>query len=479
MSGATLAIGRAVWQGTRNRSSRWFWWLMLPLLIAAPIGLWVAVGSGAALAATLALLSVGLLASYLALFYSLLQQNHPLPARLVPGHVRRLQLSAQLVWLLGALLGFGLSAWRLGSPVLAGLPAAALLLLMAWSARHPLLWALLWLPGPVLAWLMKLPAVAEAWHAQWSLVLDHAWLVSALALVAGSVAIGRLFGHGDEAHAMRYRKQQVWRASMRAQKPVTLHWQAGSAFDRLQRTMRRAYGLLLQRESERGIGQPVGMGRVMLVLGPQAHWATQLSQLALAIVIIIGLGVLLFVAGSAAGGTAALQAQDGLVYGALAYVAGIVQAMRVAMLNTRHEQALLSLVPGLPRGRDLNRALARRLMLQFLAQWAVAMGLTYLLTRGDARGEAWLLGLALAGPAMGLWLWADWSRARPLQAPQLMLLFMLPMGLMGLAALALADNWFSLAQLLTLALPLLLALAAWRWRVALRAPAAFPAGRNA
>ncbi len=470
-----LGVGRAVWQSASNQTSFWLWLLMLFIVFVVPPAFGLALGERAAYIAAASIASASLLSIYLAWFYGLQQQNHPLTARLVPAQLKLLQRAAQIAWLLVAVPGFTLSAWYLDNPLIAGAPAAVALLALAWTARHPSLWFFMWLPGPILAWAG--PALAEPWHALRDLALANPWLCTALLLIAGCTSMTLLFGHGDEAHVQRYRKQQTWRAASRAQRPVTLKWQSGSLFDRIQQLMRNPYHAMFRRGCAQAEPGPVSLSRLMLVLGPQPHWASQLAQLVLGLA--IGLLMTVLVVTLADGKQFEARNLLGLTFGGIAYAMGTVQAMRMAMVSTRHEQALLSLVPGLPRGEALNRALARRLMLQFLLTWLLVQGLLLIWLGGDAKMFQQLLCAAVCSLPMGLWLWADWSRAKPLRGLSVAVLYVLPTLLALLAQVALSREWLSLPALLLLLLAPTVPLALWRWQVAVRAPMAFPAGRNA
>jgi hypothetical protein len=468
------AIARASWWGLRNQKYAWLWAVLAALAVAAPIVAWFTLSdlyAGIVLGAVTSSVLVG---GYMALIQSLLRQNQPQLARLLPGQVRALRQSALLIWLVAAALSAAGSLWRYGTPLAVSLPLLLAMLVVAWAMRHPLIWAFIWVPLPVLGALGRTPLLNQAWQT----LQAHPWMTWLVAVVVGGALLCRVFGDGDEAHQKRFRRQQTWRASARAQKPVGLIWPAGSFFDRLQRLARWGYIESLLRQSARASGGPVSTSRALLVLGPQAHWATLLAQLALMLGIFALIVPLIEIFGlhphDAKHG---LGSYTGLTFGTVAYVMGLVQSMRVAVYNTRHEQALLSLAPGMPRGRALNHAIATRLMLQFLLLWGLVGCGEYLLLGDTLPAYRQLLSAALGSLPVGLWLWSDWSRAKAMHGGQVALLYVLPALLSILLLSLLVSGWIDMLPLTLLELALLVPLAWWRWRRALNAPSAFPAGR--
>ena len=475
-----MTVGRAAWQGLRNQTHSLLWALALALILLVPGGLWMTLGEQFGKGALASIAAMVLIGIYVAVIQSLLRQNHPHLARLVPDHVHALQRSALLIWLVGAVLSAAISLWQFGNPLSASLPVLLLMLTTAWALRHPLLWAFMWVPFPFIGWLSKIPALSQAWQALWVQAQTHPWLALMLLLAAGGMLLIQLFGHGDEAHQRRFRRQQTWRAAAKAQKPVTLNWPAGSFFDRLQRLARLGYTEALRRASASPARGPVRHSRALLVLGPQSHWATHLAQLALMICIfaLIALFAQVFEVRHSSTGHE-VGSYTGFIFGTVAYVMSVVQGMRVALYNTRHEQALLSLVPGMARGRVLNRAIAARLMLQFLLLWSLVSLVQFLLVGSALLTHRQLLSAAMASLPMGVWLWSDWSRAKALQGGQLAMLYLLPALLSILLLALLSAGWIEMLPLTLLELALLAPVALWRWRLALGAPSAFPAGRLA
>jgi hypothetical protein len=223
-----------------------------------------------------------------------------------------------------------------------------------------------------------------------------------------------------------------------------------------------------------------------LGLGPQAHWTTLVTGLAQGLLMLALACVVLAVLPVFPD----WKLGQSLALGALMVLAGsgltaVAQRLPAALWASRREQALLCLLPGVPRGASLNRWLAWRLAGTGLANLALLLVVVLVLGRfanattdaiGGMVSEMALSMLVLDAPMVFL-LWRDWARA---QAPAggaqgLTAGVMTFVGWLALAwAIWLDRHWYELAALTLL---LTLPLAWWRWRVISRAPTAWPVGR--
>lgn len=153
------------------------------------------------------------------------------------------------------------------------------------------------------------------------------------------------------------------------------------------------------------------------------------------------------------------------------------------MFRRRREQALLMLLPGMPRGAALNRQLALRAWLQMLMPWVAGMLIIALHDGAQERVQrelfhgSWIPGAMLLTPSLVVMAWRDWARQRAwtLGRQQLALAPMFAAGYF-------IGTWLQEAHWpwwawLALGLLPALALAAWRWHRLSRWPAAWPAGR--
>lgn len=478
MSAALFAVPRAAWQGSRNAASRPAWLLGLGLLVALPVVLAALGWDRAALAALVSIALVMVVGLWMILVYSVLQQNQPLLARIVPGHVSRLRQGLWGPWfLVGAVAGI-LSAWHRGTPLAYGTPTLVIFLTLAWTARWPVLWALIWIPTSLAPLAFRYEWVRSVWDAVAAQAEQRPWLALLALAALGAWLLGRLVDEGGARHEQRYQTRQIWRRSMREPGYLSTQWQPGSLIGRLQHLQTRLYRRVLARRLAQGRG---GVDRLLLGIGPQAHWSGQTGQ-SLIFAAIFGL-VMLGLFGLELIGVfpprARISGLGNAAFGAVAYTASIAIGMYNALTTRRDEQALLMLAPGGPRGPALNRALARTLLLQLMLQFLLVFGVVGLLLQRWADAQDQLLAFGLASLPIGFWLWRDWSRARAGRALLQALWVMLPMAGGGLGLLALHQGWIGRGSLVLFWLGLTLLFALWRWRRVIGSPAALPTGRRA
>jgi hypothetical protein len=211
------------------------------------------------------------------------------------------------------------------------------------------------------------------------------------------------------------------------------------------------------------------------VLHGNQHWLYQLMTTALIVAIVLLSGALVsrFVELS----------WHSLLPGALGMGIGIASmgfnpsfALPTLLWHSRREQALLCLLPAMPRGAVLNRAVARMQLRDGLVAWAVTS--LALVALGIAADSTWLLCLPLAAlPVTVLNLTRRYATLRP---PHTMTPLWPVLAFLMVAALfAALVRWAGVPLwLLAVAVPALsAALLAWRWRALGAAPAALPAGR--
>jgi hypothetical protein len=220
--------------------------------------------------------------------------------------------------------------------------------------------------------------------------------------------------------------------------------------------------------------------RLAIGLGPQAHWSGVLSSALYVVVLLLLVSVLARVLPPH---HFAWASQAGLLV-SLAMVGLIVPLqLPAALWASRREQALLTLLPGAPRGSHLNRWLALRLAVLDLAVVLTLMAMAWVfanLTAFEPRfvriADAVLAALALSLP-LAMSLWRDWSRAR---APSGLLQWgvvgaSVAVGVLsGVWVYGLERPWQELALWTAAAT---VPAGAWRWRRLQRWPSAWPAGR--
>lgn len=490
---AARAALRLRWQ-QMPVATRWGWAGLVLFFVALAAAIAWLVGRRHAAPVLFSGLAAVLMLAWGGQVAGLLEQNQPQLARLVPGHVRVLRHVAVALWaalalVLGAVawVAFGRSFEFWGCVLVVGALAAAL----AWCARWPLLWVVFSvLPGlwPVLsggaslhaAWLQAL----EAWRAY-----TPASTAAVLMLLALSVAA--IFGRGDARHDRAFERRRAWRwlesprpadaAARRgpALRTSTLAWlvwplaAVGNAW--LARLLRQAS------PSRRSV-----MARAELVLHGCHHWMWHLQGVT-AVLLVLAL-VLLALGFTVLPDPARIpmeqvwwKGQVGIAVALASLALNLPCLLPRALHDSRREQALLLLLPGLPRGPALNAAVTRLQLRHAGLAWA-CMVLPALAVYAAA-GTALALCVALVAlPVLVAWL----LRPPALQAEASKLRNALPMVAIlvgGALLLTLLGGWrvpvapAALGGAAATSLVLALGLGWHGWRRVVAAPTALPAGR--
>lgn len=413
---------------------------------------------------------------------SLQEQNHPTAARFVPGHVRALRQAALVGWLLCTgtstlLLWASIDGFLRWQTLLLGNAAAAAFTI--WAARAWWLWLCATFYAPLLGVFQA--RLAPVWQSIFQLWGQHTDALLALGLVTLALLVQGVFGEGDERHRRRYERQsrirqaQALQLEGKATRPTDL-FTSLERFARPFDALPQAWFRHLLRRADNGSRTSV-MARLEVVLQSNQHWTYQLVAAA-SILAFFALSVLLLLTFTA------MTMQDLLTHGAMGMGIGIGGMAinpiltRATFWQTRREQALLVLLPGVPQGRRLNRAVAW----MTLRHAAVAIALT----------AAALVPLALVADKM-LLLWlplcavpcATWAAtASPARIRQ-------PSALSSVAPVLLFYLLAMLAWVATVVLDLPLGPAAavvlggslafglWRWQRLANEPVALPTGRLA
>ncbi|MFT7775887.1 hypothetical protein [Roseateles sp.] len=463
--------------------SVWGRWLIGGLLLLISLGslLWLPAAIGWRV--PLGVLLVTLHGAWMALASSLQEQNHPHAARCVPGHLRALRRSAVLGWalcsgattLLSAAILPSVISWQ-SQLLVNGLIAVFLL----WASRLWWLWMLLIFQSPLLGFFgIRLAPIGNALYEAWQ---ANTYGVLLLSLLAQAWIVVKALDDGGARHRARYSRQAVMRQTMRlasaGRQPPAAAW--GPFFERLFNPFELLKAAWMRRLMERADNTDPRnvMARAEIVLhGPQ-HWLNQLT----ALVTLVGFTTVAFtitwlvyrfdVAAVLHGSMSGIGIGIG--------IAGLSPcfALPGMLWQSRREQALLRLLPGMPQGAALNRAVASRQLRDFFVAWLLTMlALTGLAHRASDDYLLYMLFAALPVAALNLT-----RRPAMMQAPTAMTA-VLPM----FAFFALGGVLFALARMQELplwqiAVPLVAlttALLAWRWRRLVAAPTALPAGRLA
>jgi hypothetical protein len=218
------------------------------------------------------------------------------------------------------------------------------------------------------------------------------------------------------------------------------------------------------------------MARAAIVLHGVQHWMYQLMGIAT-------LAAIVLVAFAAASHLTQVPLKTflpgafgmGVAIASMGFNPGF--ALPTALWQSRREQALLCLLPGMPRGAALSRAVAAGHLRNAAAAW---LGTSLVLVAlGIAADNRWLLCLPLAAlPVMAVNLTRHLATMR---APRLMTTVGPVLAFFTLTGLfyGLTQLGVPLALLAATVATLSAALLAWRWRALSAAPAALPAGRLA
>jgi hypothetical protein len=413
------------------------------------------------------------------LVMSILRQNHPFAARLVPGHVRRLKrvllgawATATLLVLGGLVFATGLNPWALA------LAAGAGCCFVALGMRWWPIWIVMWL-GPMLVGLPSLKALTgsvvsasvAAWQAQPELATLAGLLLSALLLPT-------MIGRGGHAHITWYQRQTQMREQMRTGGGVKGLEQFGRLGEKLERPFQRVSGLWLGRTLR--LAQPTAasaMSRLEIALHGRQHWVRALMGAVLGIAAVAAIfGMLgLFTGGNVDMRAAWKGGAAGLSFGLISILLAPVTAAVNMLWFTRREQALLTLLPGVPQGTQLNGWVlwihARRVL------WIWGPGLAGFWWLAKAAEQPALLTMPFTTlPIFTLLLLQSPARFTGGQAAMLLpgLAWMVATGLgLGLVG----TDLVSVGTLCTASLALTAVLIVWRYPRLMHGPVSLPAGR--
>lgn len=408
---------------------------------------------------------------------TLLRFNHPVDARLVPQQLQCLRETFLGLWLAFVAVAGAAALLTAGLPVGNG---ALIMLLIATGALIPLVWV---------RWPLSLTPVVLVWLAlQWKLAPDfifemargatellhsfinpHPFLTSLFVVVA-LLALARLLTHGivrsgGDAHTTRFRLSLLVSGNPQTRSGLLSggRWVNGSfQLNRYQRAAlcgsQRTSGTVLQRV--------LGMR-----VEPVAGWRMLMPYAIVVLVVCSGQWF-----------QSALTATLVLGFACVWSIAGRLGTRSAHLVQTAKEHALWMLLPGMPQGVALNRALATRFLKEGLFIWGGVAALSTLPSFLPPATYTWdgtSLSLLVIGLLPSVAFAAnDWSRL-PLASTTLHV----PNGLLWCAVgplLCFAAFFGMDAPMWLLALCSVFATAlllGWRWRQLAYYPAALPAGR--
>lgn len=468
------------------------------LLLVGIVAFVAAVGDRRLVVATAQFCAViGLVCLWAGFFATVQRQNHPLPARLLPGQLRCLREVTVLGFLAVVLPSASLLAT---SPLQWHLPAALVLsslasVLLAVIVRWPWLWIAGWFVTALAGASMPAWVKAATKARMVEIHNDQPVSMAAFVMVMSALALCYLFQSGGPGHVKSWKRHSQVRDLLKSQNGST-PWETprDAWFVRLMDGCSRAFGWLrllwmgwLIRHARPTVRSV--MARVELTASPQTHWAAIIGALLLISAgVAVGLtGALLFSADGIELGSIVLQS---FAFSYLGMLMNPAVATTGAVLRRRREQALLLLLPGMPRGRALNRHLAIRQMVTHAVNWALAvvlmLGLQALashLKGSDMSTSFWgraAVSLAVMVLPMGVLQWRNWavqSETTPIWT--VILTIVLLCGTLGLAALVGDRPILQPASLIGASVLITLGLMALRWPSINRYPSFWPVGRDA
>jgi len=483
----------APWQQRRNASGLWGIALVVALCFLAPVVLLVlgafiadpykseAMHVGAVRSAWIGVAAL-LVAGWAVLVGSVLQQNHPTLARLVPEHPGQLRLALLVAWALASLAAAALPGFAFDAPLAWACGLAAVLALLAAFLRWPLLWLVAIASPFVVGWLTHRFSAVEFGDVLWGQWANHRVLVTGVVVLAGaSVLVGVVRGGGERHIAAHEARRRLHKAVFSQQGGATALVCADRGWLRGWTMAGRPYAWWMARLLARP-ASPV-MARLLLGLGPATHWTSRVFQ---AFWFMATSTVLCGLASLFIGGDMLAYVLPWLAFSVLTGLCTPALQAVPQLKQTQREQALLTLLPGVPRGARLNRWLAWQASATFVLAALCAVAVAWWL---NAIADAIRPGVAMTatggitfGVAAALlpqvaWQWRHWARLAGATGFQQTAPVVAPI-LLGAAVLALhvaAGVGYVAAGVALAAVSL--AYCAWRWWRMGAEPTAFPVGR--
>lgn len=478
-----LHILLAGWRQRRNQGSLWVWAVIAGLSYILPTVAYL--GGGPAkwfVITTVLLLMLAMLIAWATTVESLRSQNSPTAARLVPGHARRVRQSLLATWLaIGALVA-AINGFAFGHGWFYGVAAWVVMGVIELTFRLRI-WVVVFVVMGLSFSAAFMPSTAVG---QW-MVDTAVYLYTVQPFVPlFSIAIGLwacmarfAVGQGGARHRKAFERATQWREQMQAlQSGKTPMRHQGRIAWRFTWLAWAPYRWWMHRLLRQAHATPSHvMARAMLGFGPNQHWITQASFPAF-FLLFAGLLYMLVVAtmGLEAVRPAIINGLGTMVIFVIGLTISALLGQRQSLHHSRREQFLLMLLPGMPRGADLNRALAAHWLVRFSMTWLVSCALLWAVIQ-LAKVEPWALGFAIVSLTASVPLVRDWSGLRFANTTPML------WAMLGYVLAGGAVSWllyrFELSPwpiMALVAVPTLIALR-WRWTKLGGYRQALPAGR--
>ena len=410
---------------------------------------------------------------------AVLQQNHPTFARLVPRHALRLRTALLLAWALLSLAAAAGPGLCVGAPLASGLVMATVLMWFAAMLRWPIVGAAagIFLPLGNGGRDALFAGVRSTWQ-------HDASLLAAAVVAVGVWLLWVMVESGGARHLATFEKRRLRVDLMSGGRWSQAGMSRTSAElpDWLDTLLKGSlYNWWLGRLLSRS-GSSV-KARLLAGLGPATHWT---SRVTLALVMPLAIG----------GPFALLAAVSGrefrqhvlpfmpsvLTLGILVAFCASTLLATAQLLRSQREQALLSLLPGVPRGADLNRWLGWRMSVNFVVVLLYAFALCWaasgLFDADELAGDL-MPAFALALLPQVAWQWRRWAHLAPPSGGSALAIFFgsIVLGIAVLVVHRVDGVGYPAIGAVSTAVPLLYC--AWRWWRMGAEPSALPMGRLA
>lgn len=433
MSAPWMSVGRLLavpWRWRLNQSRPALVWggLLTAVLAFGVLPLvkgWVAVAFASVFGGTG--LAVG---AWIHTAAGLRRQNHPMLARLVPGHVRQLREALLVLWAVPiGLVAAGTVALG-GDGWLAALITGGLLSLFTAFLRWPPSFLLLFMLPGIMPWLKGSPLTAALGQLGAEYWPQHAGTATLLLLGGLALLQMRFIAVGDEAHARRQQRQDDLMALLKdGSTGATLRRQGRCGL-----ALTRSFTVFYRRWMAHLVDRPQAtpthvVARVELVLHGMSLWAGMLGTTLPLLVLAIAVPPVLWLCLPGEDFHALIHSVSTpgwlLLAGGnicLGLTMGMVAGQVQQLYRSRREQALLALLPGLPPGGALRAMVLRSQALQCFLPHLCGQALLVLsyahLPMRDSGWHPATVGLALAAAVLLLMLLPllPWQRRE--RAPQ-------------------------------------------------------------
>ena len=300
------------------------------------------------------------------------------------------------------------------------------------------------------------------------------WAVPALATMAW--ALGRsALRPGDAAHRAQASRSANLLVSLGDQNPADVYRLSPRATQFItffQTPFHRYASWLLAKP---GSGPNNVLARAELGLGAKTHWVMQVVEVC---AIVSAVGLVAYGYELVWGNAWQILANPVTILGLGGITLAPLVNWRNALLLTAKEQALMLLLPGMPQGVALNRALAKRHLCHLFLSWLAMTALVLCLPWSDAFRVGALLLIVSTLPLLPLVI-QDWSRVAPSVPWQWVKVVLkgplwMTGGLVVLHLLQVQMLWIGVVSAVVFAATVI-----WRWRRLAVFAQAFPVGHKA